>query len=135
ATAAEEHRLLGAVLEALLTVSELDVPGDNGGVATRVHVATSSVAGGIAEHQVWESLGVALRPSLALVVEFAMRPQAETDIATAAEKITIGMQHVDVPAAAAGAAAATGAAAAGAAAGSADSATRTWTAFRIRESH
>ncbi len=123
---AEEHRLLGTVMQACLTgeiVSAEHLAGSLEGevqpLLVRLGVPVQDP--GPQPHDVWSSLGMPLRASLELTLVVPLRPMLVTDIAPPAEELTIGVEAI-------------GGGRRGV--GSSDStllSEKRWTAFRIRE--
>ena len=94
-----EHRILGQVMTACLATET--IPGDqlcgvlaDQEIPVRLALAAPAGAHGVRAHQIWSSLGVALRASLALMVEATMQPGIDTDIAPEAKQITLGMERL-----------------------------------------
>lgn len=127
ATVADEHRLLGDVMRACLE-GEVVPPellvgalvGEPEPVLVRAGLPIPDR--GPAAHEVWSSLGVALRASIDLVLVAPLRPVVDTEIAPPAEQITVGMEAIDAASRLVAAAA-----------GPADRAARSWTTIRIKE--
>ena len=97
ASVADEHRLLGDVMDVCLggeivprehLTGSLDV--DDEPLLMRLAQPVSNP--GPQPHDVWESLGLPLRASFELVLVAPLRPRADTDIAPPAEELTLGIE-------------------------------------------
>ncbi len=91
-SAAEEHDLLDAVLVAALDGEIL--PGSDPDDPTWLRVALPGPDPPL-PHDLWSSLGVPVRASLALMLVVALRPPLDTELALPAEEITLGMATID----------------------------------------
>lgn len=124
ASAADEHRLLGQVLEACAgddAVPDDCLQGVLKGEVEPVLVRSAMELNVPAPppHDVWSSLSLPLRASVALRVIAPLRPQLRTDVAPPAEALTLGMESIQPPPSDSRHSAAIG--------------NRAWTTFRIRE--
>lgn len=120
-----EHRLLGQVMEACL--ADETIPASHcAGVfqdetePLLLRLAVPMADPGPQPHDVWASLGLPLRASLELALVVPLRPTLITDVAPAAEELSMLMQSV-------------GTAARRSRRDVEVLAERRWTAFRIRE--
>lgn len=115
----EEHRLLGEVLTACTGHDALPA-GCRAGVLADEPEPVVLTAGGpapVAAHEVWSSLGVPLRASVAMCLIAPLRPALDVDVAAPAEHFTVGIEAVDTTPVAAGP----------------PLGTREWTTIRVRE--
>jgi Pvc16 N-terminal domain len=123
---ADEHRLLGQVMEACLGGEVIparhlagNLDGEDEPVLVRLGMPVADP--GPQAHDVWSSLGVPLRASLELMLVAPLRPTLVTDIAPPAEELTLGMESIDA------------AAGRGEPSDERGLTERRWTTFRIRE--
>jgi len=96
----DEHDLLSAVMSVGLGGETLPpahlqgvLDGEEEPVLLRIAVPVAD--NGPDAHDLWSSLGVPIKASLALVLVAPLRPALDTDIAEPAESITVGMEAID----------------------------------------
>ena len=94
-----EHRLLGQVMEACLASEIVPAPhcagvfeGETEPLLLRLAVPMADP--GPQPHDVWASLGMPLRASLELTLVVPLRPALITDVAPAAEELSMLMESV-----------------------------------------
>ena len=104
ASPAEEHRLLGEVLTACTGHDAVPAACLAGVFSDEPEpvVLAAGVPGPVAAHEVWSSLGVPLRASVALCLIAPLRPALDVDIAAPAEHFTMGIEAMDAAPVAAG---------------------------------